>query len=790
MGFYGRKYEHSVNDYFNTVLFKRAHTDDNGADNFPNTEEILQSNVYHATAVVPAQDLQIATGNQWIQFVVNHDNADINSQNNNVAYGITMFHKKADGVIANKLINFTNATLKDSENKDRIEEGAILLGYGKSFDVGDITFDKAGHAAGSKTGVVTYKMPRVLNKDTYNTAYTLQKEIETNINRFEKEQSLNTLLEDCPFSASAIIRPLVVNTEGLIEVNTTVYGEGKEKTGGLVGQVNSLSTKTNDLDSQIQNTILPALNLTPGIGKPGIEFSDAKQLYYKSFVSDDKEIKVGSHGTILGRYSLNSLRTPKKVEFTAEKPYVPNVYYIINENGDYIISTAAKADDAIDYYTMEYGNILKDTNYALGKYSIAEGYATRAIGDYSHAENGFIDEYNNMLPAVAYGRGSHAEGKSATTIGPHPFKSTASLADGIFPDEAGFSIDSGRRSKYVCVGLNVNIQDAQTGQSVPQYSVYPATVENGTLTISQEYLKGLSPIGTHYDFYTNIAFGDSSHVEGAGSMAQGDYSHAEGYINIAVGTASHAEGNSAHAIGNYSHAEGNLTNAEKESAHAEGNKTEAKGKYSHAEGQSTIARGDASHSEGDTSEAVGKSSHAEGGPDGIEHTVAKGDYSHAEGQATTAEGVASHSEGQHTQARGDASHASGIHTIAMRNGAAVFGQYNKDYSNDKDNAPIFAIGIGTGTGKDQRKDAFSVDILGNSTFTGSCNIAEINSSSGMQINASNGLQLNRKVPDGTTRVYGTFILESADGKWYHLKIENGSLKLVEVHADSKEPISN
>ena len=66
------------------------------------------------------------------------------------------------------------------------------------------------------------------------------------------------------------------------------------------------------------------------------------------------------------------------------------------------------------------------------------------------------------------------------------------------------------------------------------------------------------------------ASGDYSHAEGWFSKANGDYSHAEGFYAAAYGTSSHAEGWFSKANGDYSHAEGSNTNATNESEHASG----------------------------------------------------------------------------------------------------------------------------------------------------------------------------------------------------------------------------
>ncbi len=199
----------------------------------------------------------------------------------------------------------------------------------------------------------------------------------------------------------------------------------------------------------------------------------------------------------------------------------------------------------------------------------------------------------------------------------------------------------------------------------------------------------LGNFGSHAEGDTTTAFGDSSHSEGAitiasgytahaegyNTTAQGDQSHSEGYLSIASGQASHAEGFGARAQGDYSHAEGSSL-ATGQGSHAEGVNSTSSGYLSHAEGHLTIAGGDFSHSEGSGTTANGGSSHSEGEltfASGIDshaeglQTQALGDYSHSEGNNTNAIGSASHAEGNQAQASGANSHAEGLQTNAVGN---------------------------------------------------------------------------------------------------------------------------
>ena len=158
--------------------------------------------------------------------------------------------------------------------------------------------------------------------------------------------------------------------------------------------------------------------------------------------------------------------------------------------------------------------------------------------------------------------------------------------------------------------------------------------------------------------HTN-ASGYASHAEGDATVASGENSHAEGSGTMAILDNSHAEGFETVASGRHSHTEGHATSATTYASHAEGSGTTAAGENSHSEGDSTNANGNASHAEGNSTVADGESSHAEG-----YNTDASGEYSHAEGSGTTASNECSHAEGYNTKARGLRSHAEGDSTIA------------------------------------------------------------------------------------------------------------------------------
>ena len=90
----------------------------------------------------------------------------------------------------------------------------------------------------------------------------------------------------------------------------------------------------------------------------------------------------------------------------------------------------------------------------------------------------------------------------------------------------------------------------------------------------------------------------------------------------------------------------------------EGNGTTASGDYSHAEGLNNTASGRFTHVEGGGNTASGIGAHAEGS-----YTTSSGDDGHSEGLHTTASGAASHAEGYYTTANHKSQHVFGEYNI-------------------------------------------------------------------------------------------------------------------------------
>lgn len=256
--------------------------------------------------------------------------------------------------------------------------------------------------------------------------------------------------------------------------------------------------------------------------------------------------------------------------------------------------------------TLSYGEIFNDlqNNIALGAYSHAEGYQTKANGNNSHAEgnNTLVDGNNSHVEGYksqVTSDNAHAEGNTTKAIGEN------SHAEGINSEAQGRN--------------------------------------------------------SHAEGFISFAIGEDSHAEGNNTFAKAKGSHSEGNITKVEPEAEngHVEGYNTIVSAKNAHAEGNTTKVENtgENSHVEGLNTIARAKNSHAEGNSTIVAGENSHSEGYNSKATSTNSHAEGS-----YTTAEGENSHAEGYHSKSISANSHAEGTYTTAAGENSHTEGSET--------------------------------------------------------------------------------------------------------------------------------
>lgn len=343
-----------------------------------------------------------------------------------------------------------------------------------------------------------------------------------------------------------------------------------------------------------------------------------------------------------------------------------------------VITKAIKSlnDDKMDKqdpYGFGHFSLNSNTDYTLGKNSVAIGNQTAAPGQYSFAEGDIT---------IANGESSHTEGK-------------ATIAS------AKYAHAEGDQTKASAIGCH---SEGFKSESTGDYS--------------------------HAEGYDTRATGYVSHSEGSGSIASGAYTHAEGRLTRARGLFSHAQGLETTASHKSQHVEGEYniidtstaaTDARGTYVHIIGNGTSDtarsnaltltwdgdlwhSGKLSH--GNQVSAKGLGSYSGGTETSSLGNYSHAEG-----IKTTSQGGASHSEGEDTSAIGTSSHAEGYGSVAQGSYSHAQNQGTIAYGDSSTAIGKFNiADTKNTK------AFIIGNGTADDKRSNMFFIDWDGNACY--------------------------------------------------------------------------
>ena len=470
----------------------------------------------------------------------------------------------------------------------------------------------------------------------------------------------------------------------------------------------------------------------------------------KKYVDDENNLKMDKvNPTGTGSFSLNRTEDSDIGEYSFAEGYMTVASGIAShaEGGPFLDDDGTALSIEVSLSEDAEPIVVYGPN-AIGNMSHAEGRASYALGDASHAENGgFAIGENSHAENVgwALGEASHAEGYGASSgYASHAEGSGSSIGENSHAEGYGISegdashaesggwtigeyshaegngvaynygahaeeimeeywpIDievSGRRYQYTVNDFESVKDNIQVGglvfETITEKSAIITYIDNTNGVIQLD-----APIfdndvtNAYITVYRTGATGIGSHSEGMDNLAAGEASHAEGLQTIASGYVSHSEGGYTIAKGYYSHAEGENSYTEGEGSHAEGEYTKATGAGSHSEGAQTKAKGDYSHAEGQWAEAKGSSSHAEGG------------FSYAEGQA-------SHAEGYYTQAIAKYSHAEGSHTTASSESQHAQGKYNIVDENN-----TYAHIVGNGATEHTRSNAHTLDWDGNGWFAG------------------------------------------------------------------------
>jgi len=407
-------------------------------------------------------------------------------------------------------------------------------------------------------------------------------------------------------------------------------------------------TLTGDISGSIiraSNVLVNGIQVATISGGGSADLTDYTLLTTTISLSSDLQNQIDSNTSLIDTISGNYLEESDLINLTSVIRTTSNIsgstFY---GDGSNLTGIASGLSNTVDESSGAYKNGVRlgdvTNNVATGSFSIAEGKATIASGNYgAHAEG----QYTQSLGLASHAEGnntracgdySHAEGESSTANNDNAHAEGSSVASGFGSHAEGHSTASGSYSHA-----------------------------EGYRTLASETIYG----GTHAEGKYTTASGGYSHAEGNHSIASMCYSHAEGAYTTALGYSSHAEGKTTLGKGMYSHAEGGHSTACGTWAHAEGTYAMALGDGSHAEGSSTMACGNYSHAEGFTPKALGSASHAEGN-----NTTASSNTSHAEGLSTIACGAYSHAEGLSTIASGVASHAGGNNAQSLSDNSFVW----------------------------------------------------------------------------------------------------------------------
>lgn len=321
--------------------------------------------------------------------------------------------------------------------------------------------------------------------------------------------------------------------------------------------------------------------------------------------------------------------------------------------------------------TLSYGEIFNDlqNNIALGAYSHAEGYQTKANGNNSHAEG------NNTL---VDGNNSHAEGyKSQVTSDNAHAEGNTTKAIGENSHAEGINSEAQGRNSHAEGFISFAIGEDSHAEGNNTFAKAKGSHSEGNITkVEPEAENGhaegyntiVSAKNAHAEGNTTKVenTGENSHVEGLNTIARAKNSHAEGNSTIVAGENSHAEGYNSKATSTNSHAEGSYTTAAGENSHAEGAETSVYSPYAHAEGNNNIINtlSDSSHIEGSNNKiSFSKSSHIEGDSNvngGNIGVITNSHYSHVEGLNNYNYSINSHVEGKDTYNFGKESHIEGV----------------------------------------------------------------------------------------------------------------------------------
>ena len=321
-----------------------------------------------------------------------------------------------------------------------------------------------------------------------------------------------------------------------------------------------------------------------------------------------------------------------------------------------------------------------------GKGAHAEGYSTKAIGQYSHSE-GYVTQ--------SIGKASHAEGSST-------------IAEGTYSHASGQQTEAKGAQSCACGYFTI-----ASGQAQMAIGMANTEINNALFIVGNGKISGGQVTERSNAFYVtkNGAFAGngspyitkettdslSTEIEELNEQIS-SIKLSQSYWAIEDNRIKPVQTSLVFDLGENSQITSTSTSAKYALVHGIGNTIKAG--YTHAEGESTQAIGTASHSEGWGTQAVSPRAHAEGvytragviDTDFTNYSLPSettGIGAHAEGHHAIAFGFGSHAEGHGTQAIYECSHAEGLYTKTGAKYQTVCGHYNA-ISTDG----LFVVGCG------------------------------------------------------------------------------------------------
>ena len=259
---------------------------------------------------------------------------------------------------------------------------------------------------------------------------------------------------------------------------------------------------------------------------------------------------------------------------------------IFNDYNDNVASGAYSHAEGLD--TEATGYVAHSEGWktkASGGQGHAEGRSTQALSNTDHAEGFETIAHGAYRTTDKEGYGAHAEGRNTQAIGQSSHaEGYSSIADGFVSHAEGINTTTvnsilctaeiksydkdNKRIELIIHSSSNNLNLDQLCQFYYEHVYYQVkiseiNIDNVVLSLYGNSGPSILHPGTTIELHTSGgAFGEGSHVEGAATIAKGNYSHAEGIRTQAIGHYSHAGGyeTKAEGVGSFTHGKNTIAN--------------------------------------------------------------------------------------------------------------------------------------------------------------------------------------------------------------------------------------